>query len=184
MQGAEQQPALDMPASELQTPTHGFQRPVPLTAVQQRPGQPAPMVRVERIQGQGLAAQGRADLASLTLFHVEQPEDAHADAVLVRHHVAGVDDEHLPFLHFELCYYQAIEYCIEHRFERFEGGAQGEHKMARALLPVRATSAHWLAHPRFADAVARFLEREGQGVDAYLEHLQARSPLKKPAPVR
>ena len=48
---------------------------------------------------------------------------------------------------------------------RFEGGAQGEHKMARALLPVQTSSAHWLAHPAFADAVERFLEREGQGVD-------------------
>ena len=92
--------------------------------------------------------------------------------------------ERVDCLHFEACYYQPLQWCIEHGVQRFEGGAQGEHKMARALLPVRATSAHWLAHPRFADAVARFLEREGQGVDAYLEHLQARSPLKKPAPGR
>ena len=90
--------------------------------------------------------------------------------------------ERVDCLHFEACYYQPLQWCIEHGVQRFEGGAQGEHKMARALLPVRATSAHWLAHPGFADAVARFLERESQGVDAYLEHLQARSPLKRPAP--
>ena len=92
--------------------------------------------------------------------------------------------ERVDCLHFEACYYQPLQWCIEHGVQRFEGGAQGEHKMARALLPVRATSAHWLAHPRFADAVAQFLAREGRGVDAYLEQLQARSPLKKPAPGR
>jgi predicted N-acyltransferase len=54
--------------------------------------------------------------------------------------------------------------------------------MARALLPVRTTSAHWLAHPAFADAVDRFLDREGQGIDQYLDHLQARSPLRRDAP--
>ena len=61
---------------------------------------------------------------------------------------------------------------------RFEGGAQGEHKMARALLPVQATSAHWLAHPAFAEAVQRFLDREGAGVESYLGDLQARSPFR------
>ena len=50
--------------------------------------------------------------------------------------------------------------------------------MARALLPVKTSSAHWLAHPAFADAVARFLEREGEGIDQYLENLQQRSPFK------
>jgi predicted N-acyltransferase len=88
--------------------------------------------------------------------------------------------ERVDCLHFEACYYQPLQWCIEHGVHRFEGGAQGEHKMARALLPVRASSAHWLAHPGFADAVARFLQREGQGVGEYLDHLQARSPLRKP----
>jgi hypothetical protein len=81
-------------------------------------------------------------------------------------------------LHFEACYYQPLAWCIAHGFRRFEGGAQGEHKMARALMPVKTTSAHWLAHPAFADAVERFLEREGRGIDDYLEHLQARTPFK------
>jgi hypothetical protein len=62
---------------------------------------------------------------------------------------------------------------------RFEGGAQGEHKMARALMPVATHSAHWLAHPAFADAVERFLVREGQGVNHYLEHLETRSPFRQ-----
>ena len=81
-------------------------------------------------------------------------------------------------LHFEACYYQPLAWCIAHGYARFEGGAQGEHKMARALMPVKTTSAHWLAHPAFADAVERFLEREGQGIDDYLEHLAERSPFR------
>lgn len=81
-------------------------------------------------------------------------------------------------LHFEACYYQPLAWCIEHGFHRFEGGAQGEHKMARALLPVKTTSAHWLAHPSFADAVERFLAREGAGIDNYMNDLDRRSPFK------
>ncbi|QRR32896.1 N-acetyltransferase [Hydrogenophaga sp. YM1] len=81
-------------------------------------------------------------------------------------------------LHFEACYYQPLQWCIAQGYQRFEGGAQGEHKMARALLPVKTTSAHWLAHPAFAQAVDRFLEREGEGVEQYLGHLAARNPLK------
>ena len=82
-------------------------------------------------------------------------------------------------LHFEACYYQPLQWCIDHGYLRFEGGAQGEHKMARALLPVKTTSAHWLANPSFADAVERYLEREGQGIAEYMDELQDRSPLKK-----
>ena len=81
-------------------------------------------------------------------------------------------------LHFEACYYQPLQWCIEHGYHRFEGGAQGEHKMARALLPVKTSSAHWIAHPAFAEAVARFLERESEGVGNYLEDLQQRSPIR------
>jgi predicted N-acyltransferase len=86
--------------------------------------------------------------------------------------------ERVDCLHFEACYYQPIAWCIAKGVERFEGGAQGEHKMARALLPVKANSAHWLAHPGFADAVEKYLEKEGHGVAAYLENLEGRSPLK------
>ncbi len=86
--------------------------------------------------------------------------------------------ERVDCLHFEACYYQPIEWCINHGYQRFEGGAQGEHKMARALLPIKATSAHWLAHPAFSDAVHRFLDREGQGIEHYMEDLGRRSPLK------
>jgi len=81
-------------------------------------------------------------------------------------------------LHFEACYYQPLAWCIAHGYQRFEGGAQGEHKMARALLPVKTSSAHWLAHPAFADAVERFLEREDQGIGQYLDDLGQRSPFR------
>ncbi|WP_454909317.1 GNAT family N-acetyltransferase [Variovorax gossypii] len=86
--------------------------------------------------------------------------------------------ERVDCLHFEACYYQPLAWCIEHGAKRFEGGAQGEHKMARALMPVKTTSAHWLAHPSFADAVERFLEREGAGIENYMDHLGERSPFK------
>ncbi|MDO8699128.1 MAG: GNAT family N-acetyltransferase [Rhodoferax sp.] len=86
--------------------------------------------------------------------------------------------ERVDCLHFEACYYQPLQWCIEHGYRRFEGGAQGEHKMARALLPVKTHSAHWLAHPAFADAVQRFLEREGAGIEHYLDDLFQRSPFK------
>jgi uncharacterized protein len=81
-------------------------------------------------------------------------------------------------LHFEACYYQPLEWCIQNGYQRFEGGAQGEHKMARGLLPVVTHSRHWLAQPQFADAVARFLEREGAGVENYMEHLEGRTPFR------
>lgn len=87
--------------------------------------------------------------------------------------------ERVDCLHFEACYYQPLQWCIQHGYQRFEGGAQGEHKMARALLPVKTTSAHWLAHPAFADAVARYLEREGEGIAGYLDELTQRSPLRQ-----
>ena len=87
--------------------------------------------------------------------------------------------ERVDCLHFEACYYQPLQWCIDHGVARFEGGAQGEHKMARALLPVQATSAHWLAHPAFAEAVQRFLDRESAGVENYLESLHQRLPFKQ-----
>jgi predicted N-acyltransferase len=86
--------------------------------------------------------------------------------------------ERVDCLHFEACYYQPLAWCIEHGVQRFEGGAQGEHKMARALMPVKTTSAHWLAHPAFADAVERFLEREDEGIANYIDHLGERSPFR------
>ena len=86
--------------------------------------------------------------------------------------------EHVPLLHFECCYYQAIEFAIARRLAVFEGGAQGEHKLFRGLMPVETLSAHWLAHPRFARAVETFLEREGAGIARYVNELVEHSPFK------
>jgi predicted N-acyltransferase len=87
-----------------------------------------------------------------------------------------------PALHFETCYYQAIEFCIARGLQLFEGGAQGEHKLSRGFLPVETVSAHWLAHPRFAQAVETFLEREALGMAHYIGELNERNPFKSPAP--
>lgn len=86
--------------------------------------------------------------------------------------------EHIPLLHFETAYYQAIEYCIATGIKTFEGGAQGEHKMARGFLPTTIQSAHFIKDPRFAKAVEQFLGREHQGIEAYVDELAEHSPLK------
>ncbi len=90
----------------------------------------------------------------------------------------GAIEQH-PCLHFETAYYQPLEFCISEKISSFEGGAQGEHKMARGFLPQKTWSAHWLAHPGFADAVERFLAREGQGIAAYMDELNDRNPFRK-----
>ncbi|MBQ0931972.1 N-acetyltransferase [Ideonella sp. 4Y16] len=84
----------------------------------------------------------------------------------------------VPCLHFDACYYRPLEWCIDQGFQRFEGGAQGEHKMARGLLPEPTGSAHWIAHTGFAEAIADHLGREGRGIEAYLDELGEHSPFK------
>jgi hypothetical protein len=86
--------------------------------------------------------------------------------------------ESIPYVHFEACYYQPLQWCIESRFRRFEGGAQGEHKMARGLLPARTQSAHWIAEPEFARAIGSHLQQESGAIDEYLGELDERSPFK------
>jgi predicted N-acyltransferase len=89
--------------------------------------------------------------------------------------------EHVPGLHFEACYYQGIEFCIEQGLQIFEGGAQGEHKLARGFLPVTTWSAHQIADRRFAAAIEEFLEREGEGISHYVSELEEHAPYR-PAP--
>jgi len=89
---------------------------------------------------------------------------------------------HVPMLHFETCYYQALEFCIENRIAVFEGGAQGEHKLSRGFLASETCSAHWLAHPEFSDAVKRFLDRESAGIERYVDELNDRSPFRREEP--
>ncbi len=81
-------------------------------------------------------------------------------------------------LHFETCYYQAIEFCIAHNIKTFEGGAQGEHKLSRGFLPVTTRSAHSLAHPQFAQAVEDYLKQESCALAGYVDTLNQRSPFK------
>lgn len=81
-------------------------------------------------------------------------------------------------LHFEACYHQPLAWCIERGMRRFEGGAQGEHKLARGLLPSPTRSVHWLRHPGLREAVADFLQRESQGIGRYVDELEERAPFK------
>ena len=87
--------------------------------------------------------------------------------------------EYVPLLHFECCYYSPIDFAIQNKMQVFEGGAQGEHKIFRGLMPVETRSAHWLAHPRFARAVEQFLEREGAGIARYVDELREHSPFRQ-----
>jgi predicted N-acyltransferase len=87
--------------------------------------------------------------------------------------------EHHPFLHFELCYYQAIDYAIAHKLARVEAGAQGEHKLARGYMPVTTHSAHFIAEPGLRRAIADYLVRERAYVAAAGEELAAAAPFRK-----
>jgi len=89
--------------------------------------------------------------------------------------------ESINCLHFDACYYQPLAWCIAQGYQRFEGGAQGEHKMARGLLPVGTHSAHWLAHPQFREAVAEFLGQEGQAMHDYVSELDQHQPFRAAA---
>ena len=79
-------------------------------------------------------------------------------------------------LHFEACYYQGIEYCIEKRLQRFEPGTQGEHKVPRGFVPTLTHSAHYIADPRFAAAIRDYAQREARGVDTYAAAVQSHVP--------
>jgi len=87
--------------------------------------------------------------------------------------------EFVPGLHFETCYMQAIAYCISQGLLRFEGGAQGEHKLSRGMMPIRTHSAHWIAHPAYAKAIQDFLQRETTAVGQYMNALQEHSPFRR-----
>ncbi len=87
--------------------------------------------------------------------------------------------EHHPCLHFELCYYRAIDYAIEHKLTRVEAGAQGEHKLARGYMPVTTHSLHWVADPGFSRAIEQFLEAEREAVEEENEILTSYGPFRK-----
>jgi predicted N-acyltransferase len=87
-------------------------------------------------------------------------------------------DGHHNALHFETCYYQGIDYCIDKGLQLFEPGTQGEHKISRGFAPQSTWSAHWLAHPQFLSAIEGYLEEEARYVDRYIETVDARSPYR------
>lgn len=98
------------------------------------------------------------------------------DALYGRHW--GCIEDH-PFLHFEVCYHQAIDFAIARKLDRVEAGAQGEHKLARGYLPVTTHSAHYIAHPGLRNAVADYLEREREAIAETGEYLSEHSPFRK-----
>ena len=86
----------------------------------------------------------------------------------------------MPYLHFELCYYQAIDWACRHGLARVEAGAQGEHKLARGYGPVITRSAHFIPHPSFRDAVAQFVDAERPAVAAEIDALRVELPFRQP----
>lgn len=115
-----------------------------------------------------LARRGRETVAAAISF-------ASAHTLYGRHWGCS---ETLDALHFEACYYQGIEYCLERGLNRFEPGAQGEHKVPRGFDPVLTHSAHWIAHPGFRQAIDAFLARERPAVEAYARDIAARLPFR------
>ena len=87
-------------------------------------------------------------------------------------------DAHYDALHFETCYYQGIDYCIDTGKQVFEPGTQGEHKISRGFVPVTTWSAHWLQHPEFFSAIADYLDEEGRHVDQYMQAVDDHSPYR------
>ena len=88
--------------------------------------------------------------------------------------------EHHPYLHFEVCYYQAIEFAIERGLKRVEAGAQGQHKLARGYLPTHTYSAHWIANKSLRDAIDNYLTDERRYVDEEIDYITEQGPFKKP----
>jgi predicted N-acyltransferase len=86
--------------------------------------------------------------------------------------------QEIPGLHFETAYYQGIEFCIEHGLQRFESGAQGEHKIARGFEPVRTCSFHHIVHQGFRAAIADYLQREADWVDDYHGEIARHEPFR------
>ncbi len=85
---------------------------------------------------------------------------------------------HYNALHFETCYYQGIDYCIEKGIGKFEPGTQGEHKISRGFVPVTTYSAHWLAQPAFFDAIGQYVAQEARHIDRYMRAVDDHSPYR------
>jgi predicted N-acyltransferase len=99
-----------------------------------------------------------------------------ADALYGRYWGSSADYHSL---HFETCYYQGIEYCIEHGIGLFEPGTQGEHKISRGFVPTATWSAHWLSHPQFFAAIDQYLDRERAHIDRYIAEVNEHVPYRR-----
>lgn len=99
-----------------------------------------------------------------------------SDSTLYGRYWGALDNFHS--VHFETCYYQAIQWCIDNKYQRFEAGAQGEHKLARGLEPTTTYSAHWIVHSEFRQAIDDFLNSEQQHIENYQANMQQHSPFK------
>jgi hypothetical protein len=115
-----------------------------------------------------LAMHGSTPVAAAIFFWSQ-------DALFGRYWGAAADYNSL---HFETCYHQGIEFCIEHGIARFEPGTQGEHKVSRGFEPAITWSAHYIPNRQFRNAIEEYLEREGQAVDAYAEEIQGHVPYR------
>jgi predicted N-acyltransferase len=115
-----------------------------------------------------LAEKNRQPIAAAVFYDAD-------DAIYGRYWGA---DASYNALHFETCYYQGIDYCIEHGRRRFEPGTQGEHKISRGFTPVETWSAHWLARPEYFSAIGQFLEAEKRHVERYVDAVHSHSPYK------
>lgn len=116
-----------------------------------------------------LASRGDEPVAGALAFHKGKQ--------LFGRYWGALDD--FEALHFELCYYRLIDFAIEHRLERFEAGAQGEHKLKRGLLPAPTYSIHWVRHAGLAEAIAEYLPRETRSMEAEMRYFAERSPFKQ-----
>lgn len=132
---------------------------------------------------------GEAMPEAVVLVLAERDDEAIAGALCLRSGSTlygrywGASED-VPGLHFEACYHQGVAYCIEHGLDRFEPGAQGEHKLARGFLPASTHSRHWLAEPRFHEALRRWCAEERRATSRYRETLAAHSPFRDAAAPR
>jgi predicted N-acyltransferase len=127
--------------------------------------------------GQGMADQVLLVLARREGRHIAGALNFFGDGVLFGRNWGAV--EYVPFLHFETCYYQAIEFAIARGLSKVEAGAQGEHKLLRGYLPAQTYSAHYIAHPGLRRAVADYLVREREAVAEQIEMLAEHAPFRK-----
>ncbi len=127
-----------------------------------------------------------ATVPGIVLVHARRGQESIAAALFFRDQDTlygrywGTRRE-LSGLHFETCYYQAIDYCLAHGLNRFEAGAQGGHKLSRGFLPTPTYSMHWLDHHEFQSAVADFLDRENAGLEITMHELNEHSPFRAPS---